>query len=243
MMDFDPETFGELNAADYDAYHDPGTTAESVDFIAEIAGQGRILELAIGTGRMALPLAARGFDVSGIEGSSEMVRLMHEKPGGKDIPVVIGDYADVAIDGPFGHVFLVFNTLFNLTTQAAQVRCFRNVTDRLSSGGTFLVEMVVPDVARFRAHQDVRMKQIDMTSVWLEAVKHDPVHQRMEFQRIRFVDGAVKLVPFAMRYVWPSELDLMAALAGLTLRERWGGWHREPFTADSKMHVSVYEKA
>jgi len=242
MEGFDETTFGTLNADDYDALHDPGTTAESVALISELAGQGRILELAIGTGRMALPLVALGHDVSGIEGSPLMVEKLRAKPGGEAIEVVIGDFADVAIDGPFDHVFLVFNTFFNLLSQEAQVRCFANVAQRLTEGGTFLVETFVPDQSGFADGQRVQTKRLDMTTVWLEAALHDPVRQLLEFQRIRITQDGVRMVPLPMRYAWPSEIDLMARLAGLSLRDRWGGWDRRPFDASSKMHVSVYQK-
>ena len=242
MEGFDETTFGTLNADDYDALHDPGTTAESVALISKLAGQGRILELAIGTGRMALPLVALGHDVSGIEGSPLMVEKLRTKPGGEAIEVVIGDFADVAIDGPFDHVFLVFNTFFNLLSQEAQVRCFANVAQRLTEGGTFLVETFVPDQSGFADGQRVQTKRLDMTTVWLEAALHDPVRQLLEFQRIRITQDGVRMVPLPMRYAWPSEIDLMARLAGLSLRDRWGGWDRRPFDASSKMHVSVYQK-
>lgn len=242
MEGFDETTFGTLNADDYDALHDPGTTAESVALISELAGRGRILELAIGTGRMALPLVALGHAVSGIEGSPLMVEKLRAKPGGEAIEVVMGDFADVAIDGPFDHVFLVFNTFFNLLSQEAQVRCFANVAQRLAEGGTFLVETFVPDQSGFADAQRVQTKRLDMTTVWLEAGRHDPVRQLLEYQRIRITRDGIRMVPLPMRYAWPSEIDLMARLAGLSLRDRWGGWDRRPFDASSKMHVSVYQK-
>ena len=242
MIEFNPETFGDLNAEDYDALHDPGTTEESVALISELAGQGKILELAIGTGRMALPLLARGHDVSGIEASPAMVEKLRVKPGGADIPVVIGDMADVEIDGPFDFAFLVFNTLFNLTSQDSQVRCFQNVAERLAPGGAFLIETFVPDFSAYTGNQNVRTMQLGFQSLWLEAGKHDPTRQLVEFQRVRITNEGMKLVPLVMRYAWPQEVDLMARLAGLTLEHRWGGWQREPFTADSKMHVSLYRK-
>ncbi len=241
-MDFDASTFGTLNADDYDTLHDPGTTEASVQLISRIAGQGRILELAIGTGRVALPLAALGHDVSGIEGSPEMVEKLRAKPGGADLDVRIGDMADVGIEGPFDHVFLVFNTLFNLTSQEAQVRLFANVANRLAPGGSFLVETFVPDLSGFRDGQRVMTRRLDMTSVWLEAATHDPVAQRIEFQRIRITPEGTRLVPLPMRYAWPAEIDLMARLAGLVPEARWGGWAREPFTSQSRMHVSLYRK-
>ncbi len=243
MHGFGTTTFGELNAADYDTLHNPDTTKLSVDAIAQIAGDGaQILELAIGSGRMALPLAEMGFEISGIEGSTEMVDLLRKKSGGNDIPIVIGDYADVAIEGPFDHVFLVYNTLFNLPSQEAQLRCFKNVADRLNKNGTFLIETFVPDFSDFENGQRMRTMKIDMHSAWIEAATHDPVNQMFEFQRIRITPEGVKLVPLPMRYAWPSEIDLMAKLAGLQLKSRWGDWQGSPFTNQSKMHVTVYEK-
>ena len=242
MDGFTASTFGELNADEYDDLHDPGTTEQTVRLISEIAGNGRILELAIGTGRIALPLAAMGHDVSGIEGSPDMVAKLREKPGGEALRVEIGDFADVGIEGPFDHVFLVFNTLFNLQSQEDQIRCFANVAERLSEGGTFLVETFVPDFTGFSDGQRVQTKRLDRSSVWIEAALHDPVRQLFEFQRIRITPDGTKLVPLPMRYAWPAEIDLMARLAGLTLVERWGGWDRQPFDGSSRMHVSVHRK-
>ncbi len=242
MEGFGPATFGALNAEDYDLLHDPGTTEATVALISRLAGQGRILELAIGSGRIALPLVERGHDVSGVEASPEMVAKLREKPGAADIEIALGDMADVGIDGPFDHVFLVFNTLFNLTSQEAQVRCFRNVAKRLSNSGSFLIETFVPDLSGFENGQRTQTKRLTMDEVWLEAATHDPVRQLLEFQRIRICQDTMKLVPLPMRYAWPAEIDLMAELAGLKLANRWGGWNGERFTADSKMHVSVYRK-
>lgn len=242
MKEFDPSTFGELNAEDYDELHDPGTTDECVNLIAELAGSGSILELAVGTGRIALPLIQKGLSVHGIEGSERMVSKLRAKRGGDSMPVMVGDFADVGIDGPYDFVFLVFNTLFNLTSQDDQVRCFRNVAERLRAGGAFLVEAVIPDVSGFHDGYRVRTKHVDFGAAWLEAAKYDPVRQLVEFQRIRITNDGVKLVPLPMRYAWPSEIDLMAQLAGLRLKYRWGGWDRTAFTAKSTMHISVYEK-
>ncbi len=243
MIDgYDARTFGTLNAEDYDALHDPGTTEAAVDLISELAGSGDILELAIGTGRVALPLAAKGHRVQGIEASPEMVAKLRAKPGGADISVHIGDMADVGVDGPFDHAFLIYNTFFNLPDQMAQVRCFRNVAARLRPGGTFLIETFVPDLSDFSEGQRVRAQRLDMTSVWLEAARLDTVAQRIEFQRIRITENGMKLVPLPMRYAYVPEIDLMAMLAGLELQHRWGGWDRSPFDASSTMHVSVYRK-
>lgn len=243
MDGFGPATFGELNAEDYDSLHDPGTTGATVDLIAALAGDGaRLLELAIGTGRIALPLAERGFAVSGIEGSQHMVDVLRQKPFGRDIPVVVGDMADVEIEGRFDFAFLVFNTLFNLTSQEDQIRCFANTAQKLDPGGRFLIEAYVPRFDGFVDNQRVRTMRLDKESVWLEALKHDPVAQTFEMQRIRVTSEGMKLVPLPMRYAYPPEIDLMARLGGFELTERWGGWDRSPFGADSKMHVSVYTR-
>ena len=242
MMEFGPSTFGELNADEYDELHDPGTTDESVDLIAEIAGTGKILELAIGTGRVALPLARLGLAIQGIDGSPDMVEKLRQKPGGDTIPVSIGDFADVDVEGKFDLVFLVFNTLFNLTSQSDQVRCFQNVAKHLNDGGAFLVETFVPDLTRFTDGQKMRAMRVGFDSVWFEAAMHDPVRQLIEHQRIRLTANGVRMTPLPMRYAWPAEIDLMANLAGLELEHRWGGWDRAPFTAKSGMHISLYRK-
>lgn len=242
MEPFDPATFGELNAEDYDERNDPGTTEATVRFIRELAGNGRVLELAIGTGRIAVPLALAGVDISGMDGSSEMIEKMREKPGGKDIPVVIGDMADFYIEGPFDHAFLVFNTLFNLQTQEAQLRCFENVARCLRAGGTFLLEAFVPDFSTFQNRQRVGIREMERNRLWLDSVQHDPVRQLLEFQRVRLSEEGIRLVPLRLRYAWPSELDLMARLAGMRLSERWGDWDRSAFHANSTKHISLYEK-
>lgn len=241
-MEFDAATFGTLNAKDYDAAHDPGTTDAAVEVISDLAGDGRILELASGTGRVTIPLAQKGHRIEGLEGSPEMVEKMRAKRGGAQIPVTIGDMAEVAVDGPSDHVFLIYNTFFNLPDQTAQVRCLQNTADRLAPGGSFLIETFVPDVSGFSNGQRVRTVRLDRSSVWLEAATHDPVAQRFEFQRIRITPEGTKLVPLPMRYAYPPEIDLMARLAGLVPENRWGGWDKSPFTSDSAMHVSVYRK-
>jgi SAM-dependent methyltransferase len=237
-------TFGERMADVYDTWYGTQraaeTTQHSVEVLADLAAGGRVLELAIGTGRVALPLAARGLSVHGIDASEAMVAKLREKPGGDAIPVTIGNFADVGVDGAFDLVFVVFNTLFNLTSQAEQVRCFHNVARHLSATGVFVVEAFVPDLSSFVNHQAVRTVHITADSACLEASVHDPVAQTVQYQYIEFTHAGTRLYPVPMRYAWPSELDLMARLAGLELRERWGGWDRSPFQASSSGHVSVY---
>lgn len=240
MKGFGPSTFGELNAEDYDRLHDPGTTSAAVDLIADLAGSGDILELAIGTGRVALPLAARGISIAGFDASPEMQAKLQAKPGGADIPTHVADMADFALGQRFDFAFLIFNTLYNLTSQADQVACFQCTANHLKPGGQFLVEAFMPNREVFVNNQAVRTRHVSFDTAWIEAVQHDPVTQNINFQRIGFTPDGIKMVPLPMRYVWPSELDLMAQLAGMTLQHRWGGWQREPFTPASDMHVSVY---
>lgn len=241
MDPFAPETFGELNARDYDEHNDPGTTAAEVALIRELAGDGRVLELASGTGRIAIPLAQAGVDISGLEASPLMVDRMREKPGGEEIPVMIGDMSKFAVDGTFDLIFLVFNTIFNLQSQEEQIQCFVNVSKHLTSGGIFLVAAFVPDFNSFQNNQRVGLRQMARDSVWLDTCQHDPVQQLLEFQRVRVTEEGLRLVPLRLRYIWPAEMDLMARMAGLTPKEKWGGWDKSPFDANSEMHVSIYE--
>ena len=246
MKEYGTKTFGELNAERYDAFYEDAMAAEthdSVETLAELAGGGKILELAIGTGRVALPLAARGLSVHGIEASEAMVSKLREKPGGSAIPVEIGDMAEVRVKGTFDLIYLVFNTIFNLTTQEAQVRCFKNATRHLSAKGVFVVETVVPDFSEYVDGQRMKGSWARMDSARFEIAIHDRVAQTVAFQRIVISEDGTRMVPHFMRYAWPSELDLMAQLAGLERRERWAWWDRSPFTADSKSHVTVYARA
>jgi Methyltransferase domain len=192
-----------------------------------------VLELAIGTGRIALPLAAKGIEVHGIDASQAMVAKLRAKPGGNDIPVTIGDFADVGVEGRYGLIAIVFNTLWALLTQEDQARCVRNVAAHLTEDGAFVTEMYVPDPARFDRGQRIHVRNIESRRVVLEASLHDAENQRVSGQLIALEDGGsgISMYPVELRYIWPSELDLMAERAGLRLRERWGGWKREPFEA------------
>jgi SAM-dependent methyltransferase len=196
--------------------------------------------LAIGTGRVALPLAARGLTVHGIEASEAMAAQLREKPGGSAIPLEIGDMAEVHLNDTFDLIYLVFNTIFNLTTQEAQVRCFHNAARHLNSGGVFVIETVVPDLSGYVDGQRMKGSWARIDSARFEIAIHDPVLQTVAFQRIVISEDGTRMVPHFMRYAWPSELDLMAQLAGLERRERWAWWDRSSFTADSKSHVTVY---
>ena len=243
MKGFDPlAAFGPAVAARYD--DEPrGDEGESVACLARLAGDGPALELAIGTGRVALPLAATGVRVDGIEVSQAMVDRLRAKPGGDALDVTLGDFADVPVDGRYPLVYLVFNTLFNLLTQDDQVRCFANVAEHLTDDGVFLVEAFVPTwLHRLRDDQYVDAERIEADRVTLDVGRHDPVAQILDESHVTFADGAVRVTPIVCRYAWPAELDLMARLAGLRLLSRYGGWSGEPFTASSRQHVSVWAR-
>ena len=219
---------------------DPAVVDPVVDFLAELAGSGRALELGIGTGRIALPLAQRGVPVHGIELSKAMVARLRAKPGGEDIGVTIGDFATTTVDGTFSVAYLVFNTIMNLTTQAAQVACFRNVAAHLEPGGCFVIEVGVPDLQRLPPGETIHAFHVSETRWGID--EYDVAIQGLTSHHFEIVDGRVERISIPFRYAWPAELDLMAELAGMRLRERWSGWRREPFTSDSRKHVSVWEK-
>ncbi|NLU74052.1 class I SAM-dependent methyltransferase [Streptomyces sp. HNM0575] len=241
MTGLNDPAFFDRYANEYDENdYEPTPT---VDFLAGLVPEGgRVLELAIGTGRVALPLAARGVSVEGIDGSPAMVEQLRAKPGGRDIPVTIGDMADVSVDGPFRLAYLVFNTLFNLPDQARQVDCFRNVAQVLEPGGRFVIECFIQDLTEFDRHQRVATRALSEDAVNMEFLRHDPVEQAVTYQRVTFDEQGTTLRPLRLRYCWPSELDLMARLAGMRLSERWTDWDRSTFDASSRKHVSVYEK-
>ncbi|MER6130630.1 class I SAM-dependent methyltransferase [Streptomyces sp. NPDC001815] len=244
MVDDEDGYFGEPVAATYDAssaeMFAPGAVDPAVGLLAELAGDGRALELGIGTGRIALPLSRRGVAVHGIDMSRAMVARLRAKPGGDAVGVSIGDFATTKVDGAFSVAYLVFNTINNLTTQDAQVACFRNAAEHLEPGGTFVVEVGVPELRRLPHGQTVVPFHRSPTR-WSFDV-YDVVTQAMSSNYVEVVDGrgSYRSIPF--RYVWPAELDLMARLAGLRLRDRWDNWTREPFTSESGQHVSVWEK-
>ena len=244
MQGYRPETYGDRWADVYDTWIErrhPGMAAQpAVDCLGDLAAGGRVLELAIGTGRIALPLAQQGLEVHGIDASEAMVAKLREKPGGDEIPVTMGDFADVGVDGTFDLIFVVFNTLFALTTQQEQVRCFANVARHLTATGMFVIEVFVPDLTRFEAGQSFRVQRVTTDEVEVDVSLHDPVTQTVVAQQLAFTRAGTQLRPVHLRYAWPGELDLMARLAGLGLRDRWAGWDRAPFTASSGAHVSVY---
>jgi len=238
--------FGEDVASHYDESDepefDPAVIEATVDFLADLAGEGPALELAIGTGRIALPLAARGIEVHGIDLSAAMVGRLRAKPGGRDIPVAIGDFSTTALDGLVGRcslVYLVYNTIENLTTQAAQVEAFRNAARHLRPGGAFVIECTVPDLRRLPEGATAVVFAIGERHWGID--EYDVANQGLVSHHFNVVDGRVEYGAWPFRYVWPAELDLMAQLAGLRLRDRWAGWGREPFTSESRKHVSVWE--
>lgn len=235
----DPGLFGRLWAANYDRTDNPDPTP-AVEFLAPLAGDGRVLELAIGTGRVALPLAARGVPVDGVEASPEMVAKLRAKPGGDDIAVTIGDMADVPVAGPYTLVFLVFNTLFNLVREERQADCFRNVARVLAPGGAFVIETFVPDPADAERDQQVQVRSVTENSAEIRLHQYDPAAQTFVRQTITFDRDGVHLKPFAMRYAWPEQIDELAERAGLRLAERWADWDRSPFGPESRSHISVY---
>ena len=232
--------FGERVAARYDEssahMFDPAVVDPVVDFLAELAA----LELGIGTGRIALPLSERGVPVCGIDLSEAMVARLRAKPGAERIGVTIGDFATTRVEGSFSLAYLVFNTIVNLTTQDQQVACFENVAAHLEPGGRFVIEVIVPQLRRLPPGE--RFVPFDVSPTHLGFDEYDVVSQGLVSHHYSLVDGAweVRSIPF--RYVWPAELDLMARIAGMRLRERWGGWNGEPFTSESTTHVSVWQK-
>jgi SAM-dependent methyltransferase len=241
---FDPRmSFGYEVSKRYDGVDGRGDEAETVAFLARLAGQADALEFAVGTGRVALPLSAAGVRVDGIELSPDMVDRMREKPGGDVITVTMGDMSRVITGRRYGLVYLVYNTIGNLITQEDQVRCFENAARHLDHDGAFVLECAVPVAPARPYHQFVDAEHIAMDSVTLEVCQYDPVTQVLDKSHVRIGADGIIVSPISLRQVYPAELDLMARIAGLRLRDRWGGWNDEPYTASSWRHVSVYERA
>ena len=236
--------FGEAVAAAYDEAEnpmfEPSVVESTVDFLASLADHGRALEFGIGTGRIALPLARLGIEVHGIELSRAMVRRLQAKPAGTGIPVTIGDFSSTTVAATFSLVYLVFNTIENLTSQAAQVACFRNAAAHLEPGGCFVIEVAVPDLQRLPPGE--RFVVFDASDRHWGIDEYDVANQGLVSHHFEIRGGSVHKSSGPFRYVWPAELDLMAQLAGLELHERWADWNREPFTSDSRKHISVWRK-
>jgi predicted TPR repeat methyltransferase len=235
------DSYDESNAARYDELAVRGDEEVAVAFLERIADGGPALELGIGTGRIALPLAARGVEVHGIDLSEPMVAKLRAKPGGDRIAVTIGDFSSTVVEGAFRLVYVVFNSFFNILSQDDQVRCFENVAAHLADDGVFVIEALEPTWLVSLAHdQYVHAEKIEPAAVMLDLLRHDGATQMIEENHVSLTAAGVVFNPVVQRYAWPSELDLMARIAGLRLHERWGGWSGEPFTSKSELHVSVY---
>jgi SAM-dependent methyltransferase len=240
----DQRTYDTRGLPDDEAGHpmfQPAVVVPAVDLLERLVGDRSALELGVGTGRLAIPLAGRGVKVHGIDLSVEQIDRLHAKPGGDAVGVTIGDYTSTRVEGCFGLVYLVFNTIMNVTTQDGQVEAFRNAAAHLEPGGSFLIEVMVPDLRRLPPDRTLVPFRADATGFGLD--EYDVVRQGLVSHHIDLEDGAPRYSCGPFRYVWPAELDLMARLAGMRLRDRWGGWLGEPFTAESTSHVSVWDRA
>lgn len=239
MKGYAKESYGDAVAAVYDRW--VPASGDAVEFLAARAGQGPILELGVGTGRVALPLAARGLPVTGVDVSPAMLDRLRAKPGAEGVTVHVGDISTLDVPGgPFRLVYVIAATLYCLSTQDEQVRCVRRAAQLLDGAGTFVVEAFVPDPGRFDRGQRVEVRALEAESVRLDVARHDPVGQRVDSQQVVLTPEGIRLYPVRIRYIWPAELDLMARLAGLRLLHRYEGWDGRPFTAASRTHVSVY---
>jgi SAM-dependent methyltransferase len=244
MKGFDPATsFGHQTSLDYDAVSVRGDEEETVAFLAGLAGGGAALELAVGTGRIALPLRAAGVRVDGIELSQHMVDRLRQKPGGDQVEVTMGDMSTVTTGRTYGLVYLVFNTIGNLLTQDDQVRCFENAARHLDGGGVFVLECRVPTAPARPGNGFIDVERLELDRVGLGVCRYDPVTQVLDVNHVHLGTDGVAFNPIRLRLAYPPEFDLMARIAGLRLRDRWGGWNGEPYTAASWRHVSVYEQA
>ncbi len=244
MKDFEPgKSFLGAVAQRYDEFHDRGDEVDAVGFLGGLATNGRALEFAIGTGRIAIPLSTSGVEVDGIELSPDMVAELRAKPGGDRLNVILGDMTQATTGTTYSLVYLVFNTFYNVLTQDGQVDCFINAARHLDVGGSFVVEAFTPGyLHRLRDSQYVDAESINVGEVRLDVGRHDAVNQILDESHVSLSRHGISVVPVVARYAWPSELDLMARIAGLKLTHRHGGWNNEPFTSDSKLQVSVYTK-
>ena len=242
MDDYTADTYGERIADVYDSWY-AAYDENCIALLAELAGGGPALELGIGTGRIALPLAQQGVVVHGVDASPAMVAKLRAKPGGEAIPVTTATFSDFALDERFVLVYIAFNTFFAPLTQDEQIRCMENVARHLVAGGRFVIEAFVPDLARFVANQTMRVIGLESGEARIDASLLDLAAQRITSQHIVLTERGTRLYPVTLRYVWPSEMDLMARVAGLRLEHRWADWRRAPFGADSTKHISVYQRA
>ena len=234
-------TYGDAIADLYDEMH-AIPAGDAVALIAELAGGGRVLELGVGTGRVALPLAARGLEVHGVDVSDAMLDRLRSKPGADRVRIVKGDFSEAIAGEDFATAFVAFNTFFAIASQEKQKKCFATVSKQLRKGGTFAIEVFVPDPSRFEGGQSLRTGGISAEHVVLEATRSDRNAQILDAQLVVISTRGTRLIPLRLRYAYPAELDLMAELAGMRLRDRFASWSRAPFTQTSMMHVSIYEK-
>jgi SAM-dependent methyltransferase len=239
MDEYKDETYGERIAGVYDEWYSDFDPA-AIQVLAKLAQGGEALELGIGTGRIAIPLVNLGVHVQGIDASAAMVERLHLKPKGKAIPVTMGSFADVAVKGQFSLIYVVFNTFFALLTQEEQLRCFQNVAAHLQPEGVFVIEVFVPDLKRFTAGQTTRVTSIADREVKLDVSEHEQDKQLITSQHVLLTEQGTRFYPVKIRYVWPAEMDLMARLSGLQLKERWSDWQKSAFTSQSVKHISVY---
>ena len=242
MEKYKPEMSFEENTADgYDEAAVRGDETATVAFLEQLAQGGRALELAIGTGRIALPLAEKGIRVEGIDFSPAMLAKLRAKPGSEKLTITLGNFANVAVPGTYDLIYLVYNTFFNLLTQDEQVRCFVNAAAHLTEKGFFVIEGGIPtEFCRLRNNQYVDLEALAVDDVRLDVARYDPVRQLLEETHVTLSSRGTQLNPIITRYAWPAELDLMARIAGLRLKERWSTWSREPITASSRNCISVY---
>ena len=241
MKTYDETTYGDQIAEVYDDFYSDYDPA-AIELLAGLAGRGSALELGIGTGRIALPLQEKGVRVQGIDASEAMLAKLRAKPGGEEIEVLLGSFADFKINERFQLVYVVFNTFFNLQTQDEQVNCLKAVHRHLAAEGVLLIEAFVPDPCRFVDQQTVRTLGLEEERVRLELSQYDPVAQTVTSQHTLISKDGIRFHPVRLRFAWPSELDLMAQIAGLSLRHRWSSWSKDKFGKNSRMHISVYER-
>ena len=242
MTDYNDSTYGDRIADIYDNWYQ-NYDVKAVKALAELAGDGPALELGIGTGRIALPLQTHGVMVHGIDSSEKMIAQLRAKPGGDRIPVTIGDFVEVPVTGQYPLIYVPFNTIFAPLTQEEQVKCFQNAAKHLTADGTFLTETFMPDMTRFQQDQNISLVAMDDGYLRIDTSRHDAVQQIIYSQHVAWTESGARFYPVKLRYIWPSELDLMARLAGLRLVERWGDWDKSPFTNNSSKLISLFRHA
>lgn len=244
MDGYRPSTYGDRIAEIYDDLYGEGwlDPSDAVAFLKAEARGGRALELGIGTGRLAIPLSRASVDVHGIDASDAMLAKLRAKPGGADIPVTLGDFSEISVEGAFRLIYVPFTTFFALKDQDQQVRCMQSVAEHLEPGGAFVLDAFVPDLSRFTRNQQLTVERGGLDHVVVDAVRHDAMAQTIEGHHIVITDAGTTLYPLRVRYAWPTELDLMARMAGFTVQERFGWYDRSAFTAESARHVSVYRR-